>query len=312
MKLYLAFLVLCGVTLAAIVSATLIYHHHQSMVVPAPSNQVFEVRGQIRTLEADGTTVRIAHEDVPGFMPAMEMPFTVKDPSVLRGLAPGDGVKFQLIVTRDDSWIRRIEKLPDVPAAARGKSSAAAAPSVAAPPQQVDLGRPVPDFGLIDQNGHPFRLQELRGKAVVLTFIYTRCPLPNYCPLMSRNFASLQERFAKDFPGKVQLLSISFDPRFDTPATLRQYAAAFQKDDKDWTFATGSPEQINFVTSLFGLIQEPSNGFINHDLRTALIGPDGKLVHIWRSNVWTPYEVQRMVGETLQPRVASSSQAPRR
>lgn len=312
MKLYLAFLVLCGATLAAIVSATLIYHHRQATVVPATSNQVFEVKGHIRSLETDGKTVHIAHEDIPGFMPAMEMPFTVKDPSVLRGIVSGDAVKFQIIVTKDDSWISRIEKWPDVPVAvAPGRTSTEEASSVAVS-QQVDIGQPVPDFGLIDQNGHAFRLQELRGKAVVLTFIYTRCPLPNYCPLMSRNFASLQERFAKDFPGKVQLLSISFDPRFDTPAMLKQYAAAFQKDDKDWTFATGSPEQIDFVTGLFGLIQEPSNGFINHDLRTALIGPDGKLVHVWRSNVWTPYEVQRMVGETLGSQVASSSQAPRR
>jgi protein SCO1 len=307
MKLYFAFLVLCGAALAAIVSATLIYHHHQATVLPVTSNQVFEVKGLIRSFEADGKTVHIAHEDIPGFMPAMEMPFTVKNPSVLRGLATGNAVKFQLVVTKDDSWITRIEKLPATPAAA-----ATAEASSFAVPQQVDVGQPVPDFVLIDQNGRPFRLQELRGKAVVLTFIYTRCPLPNYCPLMSRNFASLQERFAKDFPGKVQLLSISFDPRFDTPATLKQYATLFQKDDRGWTFATGSPEQIDFVTRRFGLIQEPSNGFINHDLRTALIGPDGKLVHVWRSNVWTPYEVERMVRETLESQVATSSQSPRR
>lgn len=311
MKLYLAFFVLCSATLASIVSATLIYHYHQATAVPVASNQVFEVKGQIRSLEADGKTVHIAHEDIPGFMPAMEMPFIVKNPSVLRGLGSGDVVKFQLVVTKDDSWIARIEKLPDTSAVvAPGRTFTEGTYPVAVS-QQVDVGQTMPDFGLIDQNGHPFRLQELRGKAVVLTFIYTRCPLPNYCPLMSRNFASLQERFAKDFPGKVQLLSISFDPRFDTPAALKQYAAAFQKDDKSWTFATGSQQQIDFVTGLFGLIQEPSNGFINHDLRTALIGPDGKLVHVWRSNVWTPYEVQRLVRETLESHVASSSQTPR-
>ena len=216
-----------------------------------------------------------------------------------------DAVKFQLVVTKDDSWITQIEKLPGTPAIAATVGTPAEA-------QQLEIGQTVPDFGLVDQNGHPFRLKDWRGKAVVLTFIYTRCPLPNYCPLMSRNFASLEERFAKECPGKVQLLSISFDPQHDTPALLKQYASAFQRDDKDWTFATGSVEQVDYVTGLFGLIREPANGFINHDLRTALISPDGKLVHVWRSNVWTPYEVDRFVQESLQPHYASSSgTAPR-
>ena len=301
MKLYLALLILCGGTLAAVVTATLI-HHQQATVAPAAANQVFQVNGQVRSLESDGKTLRIAHEAIPGFMPAMEMPFTVKDPAALRGLAPGDTVKFQLVVTKDDSWIDRIEKTADAPAAAVPANSSPEAAS-----NELENGQTVPDFALVDQNGHPFRLRDLRGKAVVLTFIYTRCPLPNFCPLMSRNFASLQERFAKEFPGKVQLLSISFDPQFDTPATLKQYASVYQKSDKDWVFATGTREQVDYVTAMFGLIREPANGFINHDLRTALISPDGKLVHVWRSNVWTPYEVQRMVQETLQPQLAGSS-----
>ncbi len=309
MKIYYVLLALCGVTLAAVLSAALIYHHHQTAAAPTTSNQVFEVKGQVLSLEPDGKTVRIAHEAIPGFMPAMEMPFTVKEPSALQGLAPGDAVKFQLIVTREDSWITRIEKVSGASAVA-APGGTPALPSSTNEVQQVEIGQPVPDFGLVDQNGQPFRLKDWRGKAVVLTFIYTRCPLPNYCPLMSRNFASLQERFAKECPGKVQLLSISFDPQNDTPTMLKQYASAFQKDDKDWVFATGSADQINYVTGLFGLIHEPSNGFINHDLRTALISPDGRLVHVWRSNVWTPYEVERMVKETVQPALASASEPP--
>jgi protein SCO1/2 len=300
MKVYLALLILCGGALAAVIAATVI-HHNQAPVAPAATNQVFQVKGQIRSVESDGKTLRIAHEAIPGFMPAMEMPFTVKDPQALRGLAQGDTVRFELIVTKDDSWIDRVEKTTDAPAPALPAS-----PSPEAASNEIEIGQTVPDFALTDQNGHPFRLQDLRGKAVVLTFIYTRCPLPNFCPLMNRNFASLQERFAKELPGKVQLLSISFDPQFDTPAQLKQYASVYQKDDKDWVFATGTREQVDYVTSMFGLVREPANGFINHDLRTALISPGGKLVHVWRSNVWTPYEVQRMVRETLQPELAGS------
>jgi protein SCO1 len=305
MKLHLALLILCASALAAVIAATVV-HHNQASVLPAATSQVFQVKGQIRSLESDGKTVRIAHEAIPGFMPAMEMPFTVKDPQSLRGLALGDTVKFDLVVTKDDSWIDRIEKTTAAPSTAPPLN-----PSADTASNELEIGQPVPDFALVDQNGHPFHLQNLRGKAVVLAFIYTRCPLPNFCPLMSKNFASLQERFAKDLPGKVQLLSISFDPQFDTPAQLKQYASVYQKEDKeksdkDWLFATGTREQVDYVTAMFGLIREPANGFINHDLRTALISPDGKLVHVWRSNVWTPYEVQRMVRETVQPELAGS------
>jgi protein SCO1/2 len=116
---------------------------------------------------------------------------------------------------------------------------------------------------------------------------------------MSANFAVLQKRLSKEFPGRYHLLSVSIDPQFDRPPVLQEYAARYGADERQWTFATGTQEQINFVTGLFGLFHEPENGFISHDLRTALIGPDGRLVQLWKSNVWTPYEVGRRLGETL-------------
>ncbi len=303
MKLHYVFLLLGAVALSLIAVAVSVRPRARALPAAA-SIQNFEVKGQVRSVEADGKTVRIAHEDIPGFMPAMEMPFEVKEPAILRGIAPGDRVQFHLVVTKDDSWISSLKKIEgkqetrsaseSVPQSANGSPSTA----------QMQIGEEVPDFRLVDQHGRPFHLRDFRGKAVVLTFIYTRCPLPNFCPLMSKNFASLQERFEKQLPGKVQLLSVSFDPEFDTPETLRRYASLYQHDDKNWSFATGTSERIDTVTGLFGLIREPSNGFINHDLRTALISPEGKLVHIWRSNVWTPYEVQRMVQETLQKSLA--------
>ncbi len=301
MKLHYSLLLFGAVTLASILGAVSVRHLARTPDSPAASEQHFTVKGQIRSLEPDGRTVHIAHEEIPGFMPAMEMPFTVKDPELMKGVAAGDQVQFELLVTQDDSWITRIEKL------SASSASVPPAADAGAPTEdpRLAVGDQVPDFSLVDQRGRPFRLRDFHGKAVVLTFIYTRCPLPNFCPLMSKNFAALQERLRKQFPGKVQLLSISFDPEFDTPEALRRYASLYQQDDKDWLFATGTREQVDKVTGLFGLIREPSNGFINHDLRTALISPDGKLVHVWRSNVWTPYEVQRMVQECLQTALAS-------
>ncbi len=306
MKIYYVLLAFCGATLAAIVAAVVIAQHHRPPAAPIPAEQVFEVKGQVRSVEPDEHTLNIAHEEIPGFMPAMVMPFTVKEPATTKGLASGDAVRFRLVVSKDDSWITQIEKI--APGALSAPPAAEQGAVSGSETERVEVGQKVPDFSLVDHHGKKFRLSDLQGKAVVLTFIYTRCPLPNFCPLMSKNFASLQERFCKDLPGKVQLLSISFDPEFDTPETLSRYAALFQgqNGDKDWRFATGTPEQINHVTAMFGLIREPANGFINHDLRTALISPEGKLVHIWRSNVWTPYEVERMTREVLPRNLASA------
>ena len=300
MKIEFAVLALAAVTLGAIATGTMLVHSRQSAPV-APTERLFQVKGQVQDVDAPAKTIRIAHEDIPGFMPAMEMPFAVKDASLLNGLKSGDQIQFRLVVTKDDSWITAIQKLAHQPESSPSDKRSSI-PAAAA----LEPGAQVPDFTLLDQEGRTIHLRDFRGKAVVLTFIYTRCPLPNYCPLMSKNFSDLQERFRKACPGKVQLLSVSFDPDFDTPATLSRYAAAFQHGDKDWLFACGSHEQVDRVTAMFGLVREPAQGFINHDLRTALISPSGKLVHIWRSNFWTPYEVERMTREALQPAFVSA------
>ena len=261
----------------------------------ATPKQRFHVRGEIRSVDLEGKSVEIKHEEIPNYMAAMTMPFNVRNVSLLRGLKPGDEVGFELVVTDDDSWIASIQRLSEArPTAATDASQAAERES-----QRVQSGEIVPDFALVDQNGQRVRLADFRGKVVLLTFIYTRCPLPNYCPLMSKNFASLQERLQKQFPGKFQLLSVSIDPQFDRPEVLKGYAARYTHNDSTWTFGTGTPEQTDAVGELFGLVQERAGGLINHDLRTALIAPDGRLVHVWKSNVWTPYEVQRRVQEVL-------------
>lgn len=253
--------------------------------------QRFQVRGEVREININDKFIRIKHEEIPNYMAAMTMPFDVRDVSLLRGLKPGDEIGFELVVTKEDSWIGAIQKLSE---------SAATEQTAGKEVQRLQAGEIVPDFSLIDQNGRPVSLRDFRGKAVLLTFIYTRCPLPNFCPLMSKNFASLQQRLEKQFPGKFHLLSVSIDPQFDQPEILKAYAARYTDDDRTWTFATGTPEQADAVSALFGLVQERAGGLINHDLRTALIGPDGRLVHVWKSNMWTPFEVQRRVEETLK------------
>jgi protein SCO1 len=291
--------VLCIVTLATVLSAMAFSRRNQPAPGPAGNLRTFQVHGQILAVDGAGKTVRIAHEAIPDYMPAMTMPFPVKSGEILSGLAPGENVQFELDVTEKDSWISHIEKIAGDPLTETAGIHTAVTPVQDYVTERIQLGEVVPDFGLIDQDGRPIRLSDYRGKVVVITFIYTRCPLPNFCPLMSRNFADLQERFSKEFANKYQLLSITMDPAFDRPEVLKDYASRYGASDKDWSFATGNAEQISFVAGLMGLYYAPENGLISHDFRTALVGPDGRLVHLWKSNEWTPYEVERMVRETL-------------
>lgn len=298
MKPKVALIGFCALTLGAVLTAMVFSRNFRSDA-PIANVRTFQVHGRIRSVDPANKTVRIAHEAIPNYMPAMTMPFAVKDQSLLNGMAAGEHVQFELSVTESDSWISHIEKISAERPNNVVKGLPDTAPEQNSEMERVQAGEMVPDFGLIDQNGRAIRLSEFRGRAVVLTFIYTRCPLPNFCPLMSKNFAELEQRLKKEFPNKFQLLSVSMDPEYDRPAVLKEYAGRFNADEKDWTFATGDAEQIQVVAGLMGLYYAKENGLISHDLRTALIGPDGRLVHLWKSNVWTPYEVQRLVRETL-------------
>jgi protein SCO1/2 len=284
-----------------LIAAGLVLTHHPSAAKRLPAEQVFHVNGVVRSLESDGKTVVIEHEDIPGFMPSMTMPFTVKEPATLRELKTGDPVRFDLIVTKDDSWIASINRKNEAGAVRLNSSGSSSSKAVSVGSEELQTGQNVPDFAVTDENGHQVHLHDYQGKAVLITFVYTRCPLPNYCPLMSRNFASLQERLGKECPDRFHLITISFDPAHDTPEVLKHYAEAFTQDESTWTFAAGTLQQVQQLAGEFGLVYLPEAGTITHDLRTALIAPDGRLVHVWRSNVWTPYEVQRWVKEVLAP-----------
>jgi len=297
MKPKVVLLGLAALTLLAS-SALLLHHRPRSLQAAAAPAQTFQVHGQVRGIAPADKTIRIAHEAIPNYMPAMTMSLPVKDAALLEHLAVGDEVQFELAVTADDSWVSHIEKLPTAAAGSRTE------PKESASLEELEAGRlrtgeSVPDFQLTDQDGRLIHLHDFRGQAVVLTFIYTRCPLPNFCPLMSKNFSELEQRLHKEFPNKYHLLSISMDPEFDRPEVLKEYAARYEADAKDWSFTVADAGSLNFVAGLVGLYFEKENGLISHDLRTALIGPDGRLVQLWKSNLWTPYEVQRSVRETL-------------
>lgn len=251
----------------------------------------YEARGIIRGFAPDHRTINIEHETILGFMPSMTMPFSVPEPKETADLRMGDAVSFRVVVTDKDSWIDQIKKIEadqvHLPQATPANTPGA---SVSA---RLHEGGAMPAFQLIDQNGKPATLETFRGHPFVLTFIFTRCPLPNFCPRMSQNFAELQKAIqdsSKAF-SSARLLSISFDPKFDTPAVLKQYAQRERADPAVWTFATGDPEEIQKLTEAFSVLVQPEAGGISHSLATALIDRAGKITKIWRGNGWKPSEV---------------------
>ena len=226
-------------------------------------------------------------------MPAMVMPFSLRDESALNILTPGDLVSATLVVVDgSSSWLENVIITKETTETSDGDQSEGL--------QEPKPGDEVPDFGLINQDGKRIRIAQYRGKILLLTFIYTRCPVPEYCTLMSNNFAEIDQELQKDphLYAQTHLLSISFDPEYDTPKVLRSYGAAHtgnysQETFAHWEFASGSPDEVKGIAQFFGLRYFQETGQIVHSLRTAIIMPDGKLFKLYRGNDWKPAEALR-------------------
>ena len=253
----------------------------------------YEARGLIRGLPPDHKTIDVEHEDIPGFMPSMTMPFEVRDENEIGNLKLGNAISFRLNVTQRDSWIDRIQRIDAGQLHLPTRAPTPPPPSETGAQARLHEGDAMPDFKLIDQDDKPATLETLRGHPFVVTFIFTRCPLPNFCPRMSQNFAELQKAIqaSSDVLSSTRLLSISFDPEFDTPEVLKQYAQHAGADPATWMFAAGDPAEIHKLTKAFSIFVQPEGGTISHGLATALVDGVGKILRIWRGNGWTSAEV---------------------
>jgi protein SCO1/2 len=254
----------------------------------------------VAAVDADAGTVTVAHQSIPGYMGAMTMSFIVKDQWAFKVLKPGQSISATLVIEDDHSWL---EGLVVTEEGRPGSDSLA-------PPESVTsaLGQEVPDFSLLNRDGKRIHLHQYHGKALLLTFIYTRCPLPDYCPLMSRNFAQIAEQVRSDpkLSASTQLLSISIDPEFDTPAVLRAYGrkcAGTLHPFDHWEFATGTPEQVRKVAEFFGLRYWTDRGQIVHSLVTALVAPNGKVIQVYRGNDWQPAQVVSELRDIAPPKM---------
>ena len=246
------------------------------------------VSGQVVAMDTSRRELMIAHDAIPGYMGAMVMPFKVNDASIA-DLELGDLVRGRLVVREDDGFLVQVERTGhrEVPAALSGL------------PATVDdflsEGDVLPDLGFVDQDGASRRLRDDEGAAVVLTFIYTRCPFPTFCPLTDRHFKDIQQRVQanRDLADRVRLLSITIDPEFDTTAVLKSHADQLGADARMWSFVRPDGQGAAALPLRFGVpvTRESDSTLLVHSPATVVIGPDGTIAKIYRSNEWTPAEV---------------------
>jgi protein SCO1/2 len=251
--------------------------------------QRYEVKGKVLIVDDIGKAVSIAHEAIPGYMEAMAMSFKLKDERWFNILAPGNRVQATLVVAGDRSW------LEDLVVTSESADTSTTNTALSTEPKPGD---PVPDFALVNQDGKRISLSKYKGQALVLTFIYTRCPLPDYCPLMTNQFVEIDKAIKQNpslYP-ETHLLSISVDPEFDTPKVLRSYGEQYTGDSgprafKQWEFASGSNDEVKKAANYFGLQYWTEEDQIIHSLRTAIIAPDGKLAKLYNGNEWKPADL---------------------
>ena len=261
---------------------------------PAPDEsgaQRYDLKGKIVSFNKAQQQVVVQHEAIPDFMEAMTMPFTLREDSAYDVMRAGDLIQATLVVNGAQS---RLEN----PIITQAMPAPSTATTPVSGPTEPEIGAPVPGATLVNQDGKQFSLLKYRGQALVLTFIYTRCPLPDYCTLMSNNFAEIKRELEKspELRDRAHLVSITLDPAYDTPKVLRSYGAAHTENYggekfEDWEFATGRPEEIQRVANFFGLSYRQEGEQINHSLRTAVIAPDGKLYKLYRGKECKPAEV---------------------
>jgi protein SCO1/2 len=287
-----------AIVLAAVLPFPVVGCRQGSSPNTAQSNpeKTFPVRGKV--VSTDATHVTLDHEAVPGFMEAMTMPYKLKDPGVVSELHPGDLITARIVVQQDAAGFRDPE-LDNIVVIAQARPDYKPAVQYHTP----RVGDAVPDFRLLNQSGRNINLSEFKGKVLVVTFIYTRCPLADYCPRMSRNFAEIDKALAGDpaLYRETHLLSISFDPAYDTPAVLRSYGGAYtgnytKETFAHWDFAAPPEKELSQVTQFFGVGVTPGeNKTLNHSLSTAVIGKDGKIAAWYPTNEWKPAEVVETV-----------------
>jgi len=256
----------------------------------------YQLKGKIVSIDKQSGMLNVDSEDIPGFMAAMTMPYAVKPATELNRLSTGDSITADVVLQKEDYWLENVK--------VTGHSSAP--PKPASEVHIPAAGDVVPDFQLTNQSGKRISIDEYRGRTLILTFIYTRCPFPDYCPRVSGEFAEIHRQLRADETRyrKTHLLSISIDPEHDTPKILREYgwSVAGSKESglfEHWEFAVPRASDLPRIASYFGLTYAGDDGVITHSLSTAVIGPDGKIFKWYHGNEWRAADLLKDAADLL-------------
>lgn len=265
---------------------------------PKQAEQIkqYKLTGKVVSIDKPNLSAVVNGDEIKGFMAAMAMPYKVKNSSELDKLNPGDVISADLFVQGSDYWIQNIQVTQ--------KSS----PEKTSSELRIPVpGEQVPDFKLVNQDGRPISLAEYRGKALLITFIYTQCPFPDYCPRVTQQFSEINRKLLADpaLSDKTHLISISFDPKHDSPKVLREYGykAAGEKRASvfsHWEFAAAQSD-LSKMETFFALAVSEENGAITHSLSTTVIGPDGKIFKWYHGNDWTAAQILEDTAAALNP-----------
>jgi protein SCO1 len=250
----------------------------------------FHLKGKIISVDAANNSLTVDHEAIPGFMAAMTMPYSVRSAQALADLGPGDEITADVVVPEDGSAY-----LENIVVTKKGSGTA---PPPSGAFHYPEPGEKVPDFAFINQEGKRIHISSFRGSALIVTFIYTRCPYPDYCPLVSKGFAHIYAATRKDVSPKsnVRLLSVSFDPEHDTPPVLRKYAEIFKQTADGsifdrWEFAAAPRSKLKDIASFFGLYYSGLGNQIVHSMSTTVISPVGTVYKWYDNNDWKPTDL---------------------
>ncbi|HXQ26345.1 MAG TPA: SCO family protein [Candidatus Acidoferrales bacterium] len=266
---------------------------------PAAQEQAkrYHLVGTVVSIDLQQNSLNVDGQEIPGFMAAMTMPYPVRDAKALASLGPGDEITADVVVTDSGAYLENI--------VVTKKGSGGAKPTGSSHTPQP--GENVPDFAFIDQDGKRIHLRSYRGDVLLVTFIYTRCPFPDFCPLVSKNFAQIYAALKKDpaLDSKIRLLSVSFDPANDTPAVLKRYAETFRKttggDPFDrWEFAVVPAKDLSKVTDFFGFSYTLEEGQIVHSMSTTVISPAGTVYKWYEDSAWSPADLLQDAAQVLQ------------
>lgn len=258
----------------------------ESSPTPTETRDVYSVTGIVVEVQAAEKYVEIQHEKIPGYMAAMTMPFDVKDTNELTGLGEGDKVVFKMIVLTNDAWIENIrvteKSIKGIPTTGPFRLVREVEP--------LEVGDALPEYHFTNELGKAVSTTQFKGQALVLVFVFTRCPYPTFCPLTVGNLADTQRRLKAmtNGPTNWHILAVSIDPEYDTPAVLHEYAERYNYDPKSWSFLTGKLIDVTALAEQFGMTfwHENGNQLPTHNLRTVVVDANGKIQSIVAGNKW--------------------------